>query len=798
MSTGSHQGPQYLGKYELRERLGRGGMAEVWKAFDPQLERYIAIKLLHADLQNDPEFMTRFAREARAIASLHHPNIVQIHDFQISGSAESNNPLAYMVMDYVEGGTLADYIRHTARARKFPPAEDIMHLFTSISKAIDYAHQQGMAHRDIKPSNILLDKRALKASPDAQYQMGEPILSDFGMVKLLTSSSSTLNRWWLGTPAYISPEQVMGYPGNELSDIYSLGVILYEICTGMRPFQGETMHTIMMHHVNTMPPPPVLINQSISLALSAVILRSLAKDPAARFPSASSMAAALAEALTSPSAVDLSQTLVVGRPATHNPAEPHLPPALTPSSPSLPIASASSPFPPAVLSTPVFSAPSSDGQTLPTTPVSNSAGTPPGVYPAQNPPSFTLAQSPPVLAFPPPSPSEKGKRLRGWYIVLIAALMITLIGGGLGAFLVLSHRSPATAVAPTQVVGHAFFVSSGQVNEHSSQGINDEVEIDLQNIPDPAPGKSYYAWLEPDKGMNMAAPILLGTLPVHQGQVHYLYPGDQQHTNLLEITSRFLITEENANVLPTIPTPDSSAWRYSAEFPPPSSAHAMDMSNMSDLSVLDHLRHLLAEAPELKQIGLSGGLDIWLFRNTQKILEWAGSARDDWQGKDTPFMHRQFVRMLDYLDGLSFVQADAPGEPVLVDSPLAQIALLDLSHHRFPSYLYQIDLHLNAMLQSPNVTPGQRLLAARIDIAIKDTIVWLEQVHQDAVHLVKMSSAQLLQSSTLSILDDMVTQALYAFVGRIDPASGQLEEGVVQVHYDIQRLATFDIKPYRL
>jgi len=124
--------------------------------------------------------------------------------------------------------------------------------------------------------------------------------------------------------------------------------------------------------------------------------------------------------------------------------------------------------------------------------------------------------------------------------------------------------------------------------------------------------------------------------------------------------------------------------------------------------------------------------------------------------------------------------------------------LLDLSHHLFPSYLYQIDVHLNAMLQSPNVTPGQRLLAARIDIAVKDTILWLEQVHQDAVQLVKMSSTQLLQSSTLSILDDMVTHALYAFVGRIDPATGQLEEGVVQVHYEIQRLATFDIKPYRL
>ena len=111
--------PQQLGKYEMRERLGRGGMAEVWKAFDTQLHRYVAIKLMHADLQNDPEFMTRFVREARAIASLHHSNIVQIYDFQTANTADANSPLAYMVMDYVEGQTLADYMRDTVRVGKF-------------------------------------------------------------------------------------------------------------------------------------------------------------------------------------------------------------------------------------------------------------------------------------------------------------------------------------------------------------------------------------------------------------------------------------------------------------------------------------------------------------------------------------------------------------------------------------------------------------------------------------------------------------------------------------------------------
>src|SRR6266702_6265347 len=127
--------PQRLGKYELLERLGQGGMAEVWKARDTQLQRYVAIKILHANLQEDPNFITRFEREAQLIASLHHPNIVQVHDFQITRSPETNTTIAYMVMDYVEGQTLAVYIRSTSRMGKFPPPTDIVQLFASISRA---------------------------------------------------------------------------------------------------------------------------------------------------------------------------------------------------------------------------------------------------------------------------------------------------------------------------------------------------------------------------------------------------------------------------------------------------------------------------------------------------------------------------------------------------------------------------------------------------------------------------------------------------------------------------------------
>src|SRR6266849_9526968 len=256
--------PRYLGKYELQERLGRGGMGEVWKAFDPQLRRYVAVKVLNADLREEPDFVARFTHEAQLVASLHHPNIVQIHDFQFTDDAGDHkgqlhpstppSPLrsmAYMVMDYVEGTTLADYIYSTSRKGLFPSAVEIVQLFTSISLAIDYAHRQGMVHRDIKPANILLDKRNTTRNP-----MGEPILTDFGIAKLVGVATGTVTGTWLGTPMYTSPEQAQGQPGNERSDIYSLGVILYELCTGAQPFRGETITAIMMQHITTIPTAP--------------------------------------------------------------------------------------------------------------------------------------------------------------------------------------------------------------------------------------------------------------------------------------------------------------------------------------------------------------------------------------------------------------------------------------------------------------------------------------------------------------------------------------------------------------
>src|SRR5581483_4011258 len=298
----STESSKRLGKYELRERLGSGGMAEVWKAFDTQLQRFVAIKLLHTKLQADANFTSRFQREAQVIASLHHPNIVQIHDFQVEQGSEGENPIFYMVMAYIEGQTLADYIASTSAQGKIPTPVELVNLFTSISLAVDYAHQKGMIHRDIKPANILLDQRNRSRNP-----MGEPILTDFGLAKLLGVTGVTLTGTQMGTPLYTSPEQAQGYPGNERSDLYSLGVILYEMVTGVAPFRGDTPTAVLAQHLFATPNPPVLFNPNIPPALTMVIMTALAKDPNARFPRASAMTIALAEALNVPVPESLGQ-----------------------------------------------------------------------------------------------------------------------------------------------------------------------------------------------------------------------------------------------------------------------------------------------------------------------------------------------------------------------------------------------------------------------------------------------------------------------------------------------------------
>jgi serine/threonine protein kinase len=752
-----------LGRYELQQRLGRGGMAEVWKALDTQLQRYVAIKILHADLQIDPDFIKRFEREARIVASLYHPNIVQVHDFQISYPPESDSTIAYMVMDYIEGQTLADYIHNTSAHGNFPPPADIVYLFTTLGRAIDYAHQQGMIHRDIKPANILLDKQFVK-STGSHTPLGEPILTDFGIVKLMSASTGSMSDSWLSTPLYIAPEQVQGHPGNESSDIYSLGVILYEICTGVLPFKGNNAPTIMMQHVHEHPIDPTQINAQISPALSQVILCALAKDPANRFRSASALADGLAAAFNLPVPDKLDSSTYMSNVLNT--------PRNTLSDFSIPVddRSVSSPS----LSVPVASTP---------TPVHTPA---------------LLSTIPPL-----PLPLKPRRKRRILFVALLALTLLILVSGFLGTLLLNStHNVP---VAPTPGGGYAFFVSSGQWNEGNNQGIEDKLQIALHNIPAPAAGKSYYAWLMGDKSVNnfiatkgvctsvphQTTYLYLGELPVQQGNVNFTYGGNQ-NTNLLTTYSRLLITEEDAHKIPDKPSTRQQDRRYYAEL-----TQVFDKANQC-LTELDYFRRLLSDGARLYVAGIRGGVDVQLLKNVQKVLEWSYSAWEAW-GMQPAFIHRQMTRVLDYIDGTQFVTQDLPaGTPMLVDSRqayegLAKVSTIPLQMKR--NYLSLIEAQLKQLIRAPGIS---QLTVTQVTQARKSLLnvqSWLSQVYRDAKLLFAMSNTQLAQPAALNLLDDLATQANYAFVGRLDPSTNVVQAGTIQIHYTIQQLPTFTIQP---
>jgi len=353
-------------------------------------------------------------------------------------------------------------------------------------------------------------------------------------------------------------------------------------------------------------------------------------------------------------------------------------------------------------------------------------------------------------------------------------------------------------VPPTiPIVGHAFFISSGllSTSPESSQGITDQLQINLQKIAPPQPGKSYYAWLLNSQTSEMN-PIPLGRLTVRSdGTASLTYPGDAGHDDLLADNSRFLITEEDASTIPPGPSLNPVTWSYYAEF-----SQKPNPLDPERYSLYDHIRHLLAADPKLQGVGLSGGLDIWLFRNTEKILEWSGSARDGWKNKSgdsAAFIRRQLTRVLAYLDGSTYYQTDLPGVPLRVDATIAKVALLEFNVQTQapPGYLYHIGTkHLHGITQLADATAGQKALAIEISGAIDNVNARLQAVRQDALQLFHMTDDQLLGDAGRTLLDDLATQANDAFVGQIDPFTHQVKEGVVQIHYNIQRLATFDIR----
>lgn len=265
-----------VGPYRIVEQLGQGGMASVFKAYHPALDRYVAIKVLHPAFMEDPNFLARFQREARVVAKLDHPNIVPIYDF----AEHEGQP--YLVMKYIQGETLK------ARLSRSPLGPDEgLKVIDAIGRGLSYAHQQGILHRDIKPSNVLLAKD------------GQIYLADFGLARIAQAGESTLsNDMLLGTPQYISPEQARGERELDVgTDIYSFGVLIYEMVVGRVPFNADTPFSIVHDHIYTPLPMPRSVNPKVPEAIERVLLKTLAKDRADRYPSVDDMVNALHAAL---------------------------------------------------------------------------------------------------------------------------------------------------------------------------------------------------------------------------------------------------------------------------------------------------------------------------------------------------------------------------------------------------------------------------------------------------------------------------------------------------------------------
>jgi serine/threonine protein kinase len=386
-----------IGRYQITEHLGRGGMAEVYKAYQPSLDRYVAIKLMHGFLADEKEFLTRFEREAKVVATLRHPNIVQVHDFDV------DNGVYYMVMEFINGDTLKGRLQQLEEKGEWVSTDDAARIILAVGSALKYAHERGMVHRDVKPANVMITED------------GQVILTDFGIAKIVTSSNLTASGAMVGTPSYMAPEQGMGQPGDERSDIYSLGVMLYQLMIGRLPYDADTPLAVVLKHINDPLPLPRSVKPDLSEPLERVILKSLAKNPADRYQKVGELMADLRAAMgmpvddstieaTSGSSIKLSGASAGGRVS-----------GLTPP----PNSTTSVPMP-----TQIGSAPG-----MPSTPA-------------------TVVGAPPVVA----AKKRSGLLIPIIIIVLLAAIAggaFVITGGGKAAPTPTATTIPSTAIPPT-------------------------------------------------------------------------------------------------------------------------------------------------------------------------------------------------------------------------------------------------------------------------------------------------------------------------------------------------------------
>ncbi|GMQ78110.1 MAG: hypothetical protein BMS9Abin02_0608 [Anaerolineae bacterium] len=393
---------QSIGKYKIVETLGRGGMAEVYRAYQPNLDRYVAIKIMHSFLADEENFLTRFQREAKSMASLNHNNIVGVYDFDVQDG------IYYIVMEFVSGGTLKGKLETLAGKGEKMPLSDSVRIILEIADALAYAHSRKMVHRDIKPGNIMIDED------------GHAVLTDFGIAKILSGPSFTATGAMIGTPAYMSPEQGLGQAGDERSDLYALGVLFYQMSTGRLPYDADTPLAVILKHVNEPIPEPQVINEDLPPELSAVIVKAMAKDPAKRYQSAAEFATDLqnvAKTLDLDIGVGISFAYLADR--------------TTP----LPLSTNETVVKPAAAATVLGAAPS-----IPSPADSTRLAT-----------SGTIGKTEVARPIIPPRIEEK-KRSPILWMILGAIILFLIIGGSIGGFLLIGGRSDPTPTVVAAVL----------------------------------------------------------------------------------------------------------------------------------------------------------------------------------------------------------------------------------------------------------------------------------------------------------------------------------------------------------
>ena len=422
MSANNWVGRAIGGRYQIESLLGQGGMSAVYRAQDPNLRRAVAIKLIHGHLSTDPEFVRRFEQEAAAVAQLRHPNIIQVFDFNHDGE------VYYMVLEYLAGETLQSRLKALHAAGERLGLAQAVAIMATIADAVEYAHRRGMIHRDLKPANVMLDPQ------------GQPILMDFGVAKIVGGQQHTATGAIVGTVAYMSPEQIRGLKVDERADIYSLGIMLFEMTAGRPPFEGDSAMTVMFKHVNEPPPDIHQFNAGVPDELKAVISKALAKEPGERFQTAAEFAQELRTLRLTLTAVrpPLPETNVSAPPPTKK-VETKPEPA----------------SPPVVPVTPP-----------PTVTAATSASTPPptvvpaaGAEPAQTPAVETRAPVPPPPVRPSlaaaAEPAKPGSPPLGLILGLGVVAVLVVVGIVVGGMLTGGDRGAGTATQTQSVAAAA-------------------------------------------------------------------------------------------------------------------------------------------------------------------------------------------------------------------------------------------------------------------------------------------------------------------------------------------------------